>query len=270
MYTRLAFDDLQFLNKQVDSFFCCLPMSFHGEALVLRTVDFSETSLVVHLLTRPFGKIEALAKGAKRLKGPFETSLDVLAEISVAFLRKNGDVLDLLTESKLMRRFRPRRDNLAGLHAAYLVVELLDTMLEVGEPLPSLFDTTIATLHRLSEGDRVAEDLIRFEWELLRTLGHQPMFTQCAECGRPCDLDRDRSLPVGTAAGGVVCPQCRRNQSTLLVPAATLRDLLTLPDRTEPLPPTTLHEARRLLNASFSHLIGRPPRLYDSWDQILK
>ncbi len=41
-----------------------------ASALVLRTIDFSETSLVVWLFTREFGKIGALAKGARRLKTP--------------------------------------------------------------------------------------------------------------------------------------------------------------------------------------------------------
>ena len=85
-------------------------------ALVLRTVDFSESSLVVTLFTREFGKIGALAKGARRLKGPFESALDLLALCRIVFLRKSSDALDLLTEAKLERRFRPfegkRRDSI--------------------------------------------------------------------------------------------------------------------------------------------------------------
>ena len=44
-------------------------------AIVLRTVEFSETSLVVTLFTREFGKIGALAKGARRPKNPFSVRL---------------------------------------------------------------------------------------------------------------------------------------------------------------------------------------------------
>ena len=39
-------------------------------ALVFRAVEFSETSSVVTLFTRDFGKIRGLAKGARRPKGP--------------------------------------------------------------------------------------------------------------------------------------------------------------------------------------------------------
>ena len=48
-------------------------------AIILRLVEFSETSLVVTLLTRDFGKLTAMAKGARRKKSPFEGALDLLA-----------------------------------------------------------------------------------------------------------------------------------------------------------------------------------------------
>ena len=77
-------------------------------ALVLRVVEWSETSSIVTLLTREFGKVRGLAKGARRPKGPFESALDLLSSCQVVFLRKSSDALDLLTEAKLQRRFRPR------------------------------------------------------------------------------------------------------------------------------------------------------------------
>ena len=75
-------------------------------ALVLRVVEFSETSSIVTLLTREFGKVRGLAKGARRPKGPFESALDLLSLCRIVFLRKSSDALDLLTEAKLEWRFR--------------------------------------------------------------------------------------------------------------------------------------------------------------------
>ena len=49
------------------------------DALVIRLADFSNTSRVVTFFTRDFGKVSAIAKGGKRLKGPFESALDLLA-----------------------------------------------------------------------------------------------------------------------------------------------------------------------------------------------
>src|SRR5215469_9956027 len=59
-------------------------------ALVLRVVEFSETSSIVTLFSREFGKLRGLAKGARRLKGPFESALDLLALCRIVFLRKSS------------------------------------------------------------------------------------------------------------------------------------------------------------------------------------
>lgn len=242
-----------------------------AEALVLRTIDFSETSLIVNLLTREHGKIAALAKGAKRLKGPFETSLDVLAEISVAFIQKNSDALNLLTESKLVRRFRPHPKRLAGMYAAYWIVELLDAMLEEGEAVPSLFAAAIETIRRLENGEKPAEELIRFEWKLLVELGHRLSLEQCASCSRPCDLTRDRILPISAAEGGVLCPNCRGSRGTIPMHASTMRELVALSENNFPdgdLSEITLRETRVVLNAYFYQLLDHQIAMCQHWKEI--
>ena len=105
-------------------------------AIVLRVIEFSESSCVVTLFTEDFGKIGALAKGAKRPKSPFEGALDLLALVRIVFLRKSSDALDLLTEGKLERRFRSAQRDLARLYAGYYVAELLAELTDAGDPHP--------------------------------------------------------------------------------------------------------------------------------------
>ena len=67
-----------------------------ANAIVVRLVDFSETSQVVTLFTREFGKIGALAKGAHRQKGPFDSALDLLTLTRVVFLRKSSGEIGVI------------------------------------------------------------------------------------------------------------------------------------------------------------------------------
>src|SRR4051812_49882730 len=94
-------------------------------ALVVRGVDFSETSRIVTLWTREFGKVRVLAKGGRRLKSNFESALDLLTLCSIVLLRKSSSGLDLLTEAQVGERFPRLRADLAALYAAYYVAELL-------------------------------------------------------------------------------------------------------------------------------------------------
>src|SRR5207244_2036701 len=71
-------------------------------ALVLRTVDWSDTSRIATLWTREFGKVRVLAKGGRRLKSNFESALDLLTVCSIVLLRKSSASLDLLTEARVV------------------------------------------------------------------------------------------------------------------------------------------------------------------------
>ncbi len=153
-------------------------------AIVIRVVEFSETSCVVTLFTRDFGKIGALAKGARRPKSPFESALDLLAVCRIVFLHKSSESLDLLTEAKLERRFRAASRDLSRLYAGYYVAELLRELTHEGDPHPELFDAAEAALREL-EGDLdVFRLVLRFELVALRVLGHLPELNCCAACGQ--------------------------------------------------------------------------------------
>jgi len=235
-------------------------------ALVLRTTDFSETSLIVTLLTREFGKVRGLAKGARRMKGPFESALDLLGLCRIVFLRKSSDSLDLLTEAKLERRFRPFEGKLSNLYAAYYVAELLNELTDDYDPHPELFDAACETLEALSKSSSVPVVLVRFELTALRVLGHLPSFGACGECGNVVE-------PVGRVAfsqlaGGVLCQQCRVGQKQVVSISAGVIKVLTRFAEAEgdawrriELDARTHGELRAVLNHYWTHLLGHPARM---------
>src|SRR5688500_16146971 len=153
-------------------------------ALVLRVVPWSETSSIVTLLTREFGKVRGVAKGARRPKGPFESALDLLSTCRIVFLRKSTEALDLLYEAKLERRFRPRAGDLSSLYAGYYVAELLSELTDDYDPHPELFDAAQEGLVALSETGSIAAVILRFELMALAALGHMPSLALCVECGQ--------------------------------------------------------------------------------------
>lgn len=237
-------------------------------AIVIRSVEFSETSLVVTLFTREFGKIGALAKGGRRLKGPFESALDLLAVCRIVFLHKSSDALDLLTEAKLLRRFRVAGRELAGLYAGYYVAELLDELTDEDDPHPELFDLADETLAALTAGEPVARWVVRFELGALRLLGHLPLLDQCVECGAA--VKPAGRVAFGQLDGGVLCPKCRAGkQQVVMVSAGVLRTMAQLADprgaawRRMEIDSRSLGELRGLLNRYFAQLLGRKPKMHE-------
>ncbi len=235
-------------------------------ALVLRVIDFSETSAIVTLLTREFGKVRALAKGAWRPKGPFESALDLLALCRIVFLRKSSDALDLLTEAKLERRFRPPRGSLSNLYAAYYVAELLNELTDDYDPHPELFDAAVSTLEALRQEGAVAGVLVRFELTALRVLGHLPALERCAECGAP--VEATGRVPFGRLAGGVLCGTCRRGQKQIISISTPVQSALARLARAGDgwreleIDSGTYGEMRGILNHYWAHLLGHPLQMH--------
>lgn len=236
-------------------------------AIVLRVVEFSETSCVVTLFSRDFGKLSALAKGARRPKSPFEAALDLLAVCRIVFLHKASDALDLLTEVKLERRFRAAGRDLSRLYAGYYLAELLRELTDEGDPHPALYDAADRALAALDDEVDAAAVVLCFELAALRVLGHLPALGQCAACGGA--LAEGERVPFGMLAGGALCANCRPGQRQVVSVSRKVMDMLgkLAVDEAPEWPKLTIPrenrgEARGVMNQYLCTLIGKRPRMH--------
>ena len=234
--------------------------------LVIRSVDVFETSRVLTLYTRELGKVSALAKGARRIKSPFQAGLDLLSVCDIVLLHKASEALDLLTEAQLTERFEPLRRDLGALYAGYYVAELLNDLTDHHDPHPRLFDAASVTLRHLGDPGLRPRRLLRFELALLRELGHMPALEGCVHCGNPVDAVGD-SVAFGLSTGGVLCPDCRPGQPHVAtLSGRTLELLRRLAEpgdawRTTEVGPRAVASARSTVGAVVSHLLGHRPRM---------
>lgn len=186
--------------------------------IVLRVIPFSETSCIVTMFTRDFGKVTTMAKGARRPKSPFEAALDVLALCRIVFLNKNSDAMGLLTEAKLERRFRSATRSLDRLYAGYYIVELLNSMTDDGDPHPELFELSTQVIRQIDSSEISDEEvglaLLNYELKMLSILGHLPMLTKCVSCGR--EKTTIARVSFGLNAGGILCGACRGGESNIV------------------------------------------------------
>ena len=179
-------------------------------AICLRKTEYSETSQVVTLLTRSFGLIRAIAKGAHRKTkagaGKFDGGID-LAELGDAvFTHEVSRELETLTEWTLRDGHLDLRRDLRSIYLAYYAGEMTDRLLEPHDPAPDLFDRVCVTLDALASPKR-EEVFLAYELELLRQTGYLPELSLCIGCGRPATLGSGPGFFVARL-GGVVCSAC--------------------------------------------------------------
>jgi DNA repair protein RecO (recombination protein O) len=76
-------------------------MDERAQGLVLRVYPLTETSLIVHWLTRDQGRLATVAKGARRPKSPFRGKLDLFYMADFSFGRSRRSELHTLREVSL-------------------------------------------------------------------------------------------------------------------------------------------------------------------------
>lgn len=192
-----------------------------SEAVVLRGVDFSETSRIVTFLTPGRGKLACMALGARRAKGGMGGLLDTLNRLEVVYYWKDGRQVQKLGEVSLLNGYGDIKNQLEkSLYVAF-PLELVYKVAHENEPSEALFETLVDGLESLTTwtGD-VRTHTCRLVLALLSVAGFAPTLEQCAVCTRP--LDR----PTGFSyEGGVTCAACHSDVRLSLPDYEVLRRL---------------------------------------------
>lgn len=137
-------------------------------AYVLHTWPYRETSLLVELFTRHYGRLMVVARGARRPKSDLRGVLLAFQPLLVSWFGK-GEVRTLHDAD--WEGGLPQLKGEALLCAFYLN-ELLLRLLHRDDPHEALFDSYAKTLIHLSHGSDPATILRRFELSLLAQLGY--------------------------------------------------------------------------------------------------
>ena len=83
-----------------------------SEAIILKTQRLGETSKILTLYSRKFGKMKVVAKGSRGLKSRFFGTLEPLNHIAIVYYFKETRELQLLSQADIIHAFVNLKDNL--------------------------------------------------------------------------------------------------------------------------------------------------------------
>ncbi len=136
------------------------------EGLVLRKMPFGEADFLVRILTREFGKMDALAKGARKSASKLNPHLDILNFIRISFVQ-NGERLPTLTDAEIIERFDNVFSDANRIAIAGRMLKSVDTLVYGGEPDSDLLDIALVLLRSLNHArepiDGGAKDMTNVE-----------------------------------------------------------------------------------------------------------
>ena len=142
-------------------------------AYVLHRYDWSESSLILEVFTRHYGRIALVAKGVKRPSSSFRPVLLPLQPLHLAF-GGDAEIRTLKAAEWQGGHVMPSGD---ALMSGYYLNELLLTLLARDDPHPALFDvySKVVQVIASEHGEALQSALRAFELLLLREIGLLPL-----------------------------------------------------------------------------------------------
>jgi len=199
------------------------------EAIVLRGVDFGDTSRIVTLLTPVRGRMACMAKGARRKNSPTGAVLGTLNLIEAVYYWKDGREVQTLGEVTLLDGFAALRADLERSAYAAFPLELVVKVAHANEPSQPLYDALRNGLQGWAASAAPARTYACWMvMQLLGAAGFAPVLDHCVRCGAALP-----AAPGFDFGGGAVCGRCPAERRP---GAAAFAALVALQEETETCP----------------------------------
>ena len=228
-----------------------MPGPLRTDAIVLRSIRYGEADRILHLYTPDYGRVSAIAKGARRARSRFGARLEPFMQVS-AVLHQGRSELLTVTAVDTVAVHRQLREHGATLDAAARACDAVTRLFETSDPHPEVFHLLANELSLLSADVAHARpgNGLAFRLKLLLAAGIVPQLGACAVCG-----ETEHLRGFSGAAGGVVCMACEAGSFALdeeayrFLVAALGSPLAAAPDGSE----RVLRQVERAIGETVEH-----------------
>lgn len=173
------------------------------EGIVLKEIRFKETSKILTVFSRKFGKINVMAKGAYRPKSVLTGSTQVFSYCNFTLFK--GRNFYYMNQGDIIDSFYSLRENMSRLMYGSYLLELSDYSIMEEESNERLFLLLIKGLNVLSNLESgFLKFVISFEIKHISFVGYRPCIDKCVVCGSE-DI---KDMKFSYKQGGIICKRC--------------------------------------------------------------
>lgn len=182
------------------------------------------------MLTREQGKVDVVAKGARKSGSRLAGSSDPLtvARLGIAMGKKNS----FITQTQPLASFRGLRSDYERLSFALALLELYAAVIPYEQPDDAVYDLLAASLQFLESHEKPVVALVWSELQLLSYSGFLPSFEVSAVSGH--DIKESDALVSPIAGGYVTNSESSSYSDCFRVKAEALLGLAKTVQLTEP------------------------------------
>jgi DNA repair protein RecO (recombination protein O) len=223
----------------------------HQPAYVLHHYGYRETSLLLEVFTRNYGRLALLAKGVRRMRPRGRMVLEPFQPLLLSWAGKGELPVLAGAEPDGEVRF------LSGtaLYCAFYMSELLLRLLHRHDPHEALFDVYRTALQALRQDPSLEPTLRLFEKQLLQAIGYGLVLDHEMPDNAPVDANLAYRYVINRGPIRVLETASEKSKQAIVIHGSSLLALAseTLRD------PVALQEVKVLLRAAIDHQLGGRP-----------
>ena len=178
--------------------------TYRSEAIVLRRSNFGEADRMLTLYSKEFGKIRALAKGARKPQTRKTGHVELFMRTDFMFAR--GKSIDIITHAELVEAYQQIRTDLVRTTYASYAVELIDQLTADADRDLRKYSLLSEALEWFAASGDLMLTARYYELRLLALAGFQPQLFHCISGGEAIE-EQDQFFSA--EAGGLICPDCQ-------------------------------------------------------------
>jgi DNA repair protein RecO (recombination protein O) len=178
--------------------------TYRSEAIVLRRSNFGEADRMLTLYSKEFGKIRALAKGARKPQTRKTGHVELFMRTNFMFAR--GKNIDIITQAEMVEAYQQLRTDLVRTTYASYAVELVDLLTVEADQDLRKYNLLADALSWFESAADLMLTARFYELRLLALAGFQPQLFHCVSRGETIE-EQDQFFSA--EAGGLICPDCR-------------------------------------------------------------
>ena len=224
-----------------------------SEAVVLRRTGSGEADRRLTLFTEPFGKLDVVAKGAKKPGSRLAGSSEPL--VRAVFTWAEGRVRRFVTQVQPITSYPRLRADYDKTASALSLLELFAVSTPFESPLVGLYSILVTSLEAMEESDDALPALVWGQSRLLDAEGVHPDWTAYVDTGGPL---LDNPTWVSPSVGGPVSTaQAYLHADGFPASAEVLIALKKVAEREAP--PVRLRHSQECLSVLFRfwrHVLG--------------
>lgn len=192
-------------------------------AIVLRKIDYGDTSRIAQFFTEYFGKISAIIKGVRTGKSKSGLIIDIFNNVEILLYKKGTREVQLVSEVELIKHYSNINEDLDRMSFANGIVELLSNLTVENENNHKLYlgsAKALELLNNLNKSPRLV--FVKFLFFFIKEIGYELEINKCSICGKNLSKEMNASLNYDS---GVICWECSQDR---LIQAELNKELFNL------------------------------------------